>query len=204
MPLVLPDLSATKCRMLRICGRVTAFPNQRSASFDRSKGMKVAEYVQSGVTHFVRIVWDEGSPGIPSHLHFDFATRDWLVSSGVTPKASIEMESIESLVELLAGSEYKSDIDGVYSTSDSDVPIFVRSLAPRRKLGEIEVELTSGTLAIYGAPIRTVRWEKMEQGSNYLVVLTCTWPQIVSDDMFAVSLENVESAILALSEGGSL
>lgn len=190
MPIILPDLNRN-CRDLTFCGCVYASAYSGTAQLPaQSEKSLVAEYSGSSERMFARLMIpfprdDDGD----FHIHVDL-TR----SKKVTPNASVE--DIVTRLEPFIGQKADLVMKGTFRVAELHSTL-LRPMVAEYRVGDVQVRMTGGTVAVTGAPVQTISWQ-IEDDSSASIEMRIRTDKVLTESYIVDGLDLLEIAFKAL------
>jgi len=205
MSTVLPDLSHSQCRFLRLCGSVEMLFTDAPPALASKTGYPSSRYEVNGMGAFVRVGWSQSSKGGNPHLHFDIAREDWFVSRNQTvPSVNFDAAELSDVLSALNGVKYNLEIEGLILESEGHLPNLIGKIIKRSRfdIDGTKLELTKGLYTISNGPIKSIGWEQLKRTSDYQLDLIIRRPNIqITPSLFVTALEAVETVYAAFDGG---
>jgi len=106
-------------------------------------------------TYYVRILTGESAK--KNHVHLEIASRTIFQSP---PKATAKSAEIASLFDKLAGLTLNLNATAEFESSIADLPErgLTRLYSGENKTGDVSMQMTQGSFAITGSPVRRISW----------------------------------------------
>ena len=115
---------------------------------------------------FVRFLRTEGG-----HLHVDVAKPEYFKDE--PPEVDSTWDQVEKQIAEFATQTFKVKATAIFTASKEEIqksPLYTLMSLETRS-GDISMKLTSGTLTVTGATLRTISWRRREESGNVEIKL---------------------------------
>lgn len=185
MPLVFPNLTEAKCRILTVCGHLQTEDSELLAWMaEKSARSPWPEYLceTSSGKYYVRLGIGGRKDG--RHVHIDVAVPEHFRTP---PSVEKSCEELMADLERFRGMTLDSDISCRFVEKMASVPL-IRDLAGKRPDTTVKswVRATSGTFTMGGGRVESLEWKLLDRDGDELVRIDLDLVQqpVVFDDAY--------------------